>query len=238
MFLLNPYKHRTPTDPQFVHVISLLHFDSDFSDQKGKVWTAHNAGGGADPVISSAQSVFGGASGHWTTQVGWIDTPQSTDWNFGTTDFCFELAVRFDDLTGTQHLCGQSDAAGSGASVQSVTIQKDASNKIVGYGCAGSSVIGQCTSTTTVVADRWYRICFQRTSSVDWRLFVDGVLEATTSQMGSINSIPAVFSIGNLGILSAQSQSLRGYVDEWRVTKDMTRYLTSYTPAIAPFPDA
>ncbi|WP_019555183.1 LamG domain-containing protein [Propionispira raffinosivorans] len=66
------------------NTVSLLHFDGDFKDETGKVWTANGSA-----AISSVQSKFGGKS-LYLDGSSYLTTPNSNDFNFGSGDFTID----------------------------------------------------------------------------------------------------------------------------------------------------
>src|SRR5690606_11367203 len=91
--LNTPVSHTT--DPHWANVVSLLHFDGSNSsttitDETGTSWTAYDGA-----AISTAQSVFGGASAFLD---GGSDTIRHTsdqpDFDFGSGDFTIECRIR------------------------------------------------------------------------------------------------------------------------------------------------
>src|SRR5690606_7752240 len=89
-------------DPHWDKVVALLHFDGAhqskvYIDETGRSWS-----GGSAAAISTAQSVFGGASIEFSGTVtnAWIQTPSSGDLDFGDDEFTIEGWFRPDAITG------------------------------------------------------------------------------------------------------------------------------------------
>jgi hypothetical protein len=73
-----------------------MHFDGQdggtpFTDVKGHAVTPNGAA-----ELSTAQSVFGGSSGHFDGTSAYLTMPSSDDWNFYAGDFTVELFVQFE----------------------------------------------------------------------------------------------------------------------------------------------
>jgi hypothetical protein len=69
------------TDPYFASRVAVANLNTDLTDAKGKIWTAH--GGAA-------------VSGGWLNLDGiddYISTPESADFDFGSGEFCVEAFV-------------------------------------------------------------------------------------------------------------------------------------------------
>jgi hypothetical protein len=231
------------SDPYFANVSSLLHFDDGDSSTSildhspgspSRLWTARG-----NAQIDTAQSMFGGSSCVFDGTGDYVDTPASPDFNLGTDDFTIEWWIRFSSVAGTQRIAGQSDNTGASTSA-SVSILKTApaDPKFQALSLSGGSVIGSCTGTTTVVVDTWYHVAYQREVTL-FTLFVDGVAEATATSASSINSSVNKFSIGRLGELN--SDFVAGWVDDFRFTKGVARYVgspTNFTRPSAAFPNS
>lgn len=93
---------------------------------------------------------------------------------------------------------------------------------------AGDTNIGgwevNISSTTTLTANRWYHLAMSRSGS-SWKIFVDGVQEA---------SINASFTIaeetGNITI----GTNITGYLSNLRVVKGTAVYTSNFTPPTSP----
>jgi hypothetical protein len=86
-------------------------------------------------------------------------------------------------------------------------------------------------STTVVQNNVWYHIAVTRSGST-FRLFINGVQEATYSNAGSTTTSATVgFCIGGPGSGDAESN---GYVSNARFVKGTAVYTTAFTPPTAP----
>ena len=95
------------------------------------------------------------------------------------------------------------------------------------YSAAGAMLI----STTSVSIDTWYHIAITRSGS-DFRLFVNGTVEATATFAGSVDGgVPLKF----IGIDYDLANAFAGYMDEFRITKGVARYTANFTPPTAAF---
>lgn len=239
-FLLNPARFGGggggPTDPSFANVSLLCHFNgtngsTTITDNgpSPKTLTAFN---GAQ--ISTAQSVFGGASAQFDGVNDYISTPAHTSFDMGPGAFAIEGWVRFTGLTGTQSIVGQCGASGSNTTV-SFVVQKDSAHRFYAFCCSGNTAVGVLTGTTIVTTGVWYYFAYTRSGNV-FRLFVYGLQEAAQTQAVTVNSSSSALGIGRLGDFNGQY--LNGHVDDLRITKAVARYTASFTPPVAQFPDS
>jgi hypothetical protein len=66
----------------------------------GPLRTAKSVTANGNAHITTAQSVFGGASGAFNGVNSYLTTPDSPDWYFGAGDFTIDFRVRFNALPG------------------------------------------------------------------------------------------------------------------------------------------
>jgi hypothetical protein len=88
------------------------------------------------------------------------------------------------------------------------------------------------TSTTSVVNNTWYHIAVTRASGT-LKLYINGVLEATTASANSSNTPDASF-IGRGDTASLAFTYINAYVSDFRIVKGTAVYTTTFTPPSAP----
>jgi len=151
---------------------------------------------------------------------------QAATAQFGTADFTVEGWFYPTNVTTLQVLIGNRVAA-SGANNWDMAI--NASSKI-NWGTTSTNYL---TSSTSVLVNTWQHIAVCRVSGTT-RLFLNGVLEATTTS--SINlSANSQLNIGNQGTYSPTSYNYIGYMQDIRITKGVGRYAGNFTPPAAAF---
>lgn len=200
-----------PTDPDWASVVSLLKFNgannsTTFTDERGHTWTRTGS-----PVISTAESVFGGASGLFATDTS--DRIDASDASFalGTGDFCIECWVKPD-----------ADWNRAVFSFGSNLVYVASSNWAFFSG--GNLILGGTVSTSA-----FQHVALSRESGT-LRLFVGGALIGSTSFSTDLTGTALRIGWYNFG------NPLGGYVDEFRVSKGVARYTAAFTPPSAPFP--
>jgi hypothetical protein len=244
-FLLNPYRFAAGdplTDSNYASVSLLMHFDgangsTTFTDHSPSPRTMGAVSAGALPTISTAQSVYGGASGVLDAALGQaIKTTSNAVYDMGTGDFTIEGRVRFSNAASVREfVLGQADI-GAATAHTSFYIARTAAGKLFGT-CnnAGTGGFGGCTGTTTTAANTWYAFAYVR-SGTGFTLYVDGVSEATATSSNSVHSSTQDFAIAALG--SYNMENMAGYVDEIRITKGVARYTGNYTLRGSAFPNS
>lgn len=214
-------------DPYFANVVSLLHFDGVngspiFTDQiPGRVWTPVNG-----MAISTAQSVFGGASGLSGSAIAALisDTPAS-DFTFGTGDFTIEFAHRTPASLASFYF--PLDFRSASGDVKPCFLYNGAWQ----YYTAGSVRITGSPATVNT----WYRIAYSRVSGVG-RLFVNGTQQGS-NYVDSNNYVQCRAIINGAGD-NPGTFGANTWWDELRITKGIGRYTTNYIPDAVAFPNS
>lgn len=220
--------------PPFADVSSLLHFNgtngsTTFTDQvAGNTWTANNA------TISTANYLFGGASGLFTgASNSSIKMPTNSGYNVGSGDWTIEFAI---NPTGTHQTGARIFQSRDGDVYAGFSITTSGQAIILYMSSTGSSwdLISGATLYTMTVGT-WTRILLQRSTGV-LSAFANGNLVYTnTSFTGTpyYNSGDSAVIGGNA---TGTSRSIAAYVDEFRFTKGLALVL-SYPLVTGEFPN-
>ena len=151
----------------------------------------------------------------------------SDDWNFGNGDFTIDFRVRFDDLPSvgdigaTVYSQYESGAIrvylmlwNNGGTYTWDFLAQDASNAI------------RILEATTVAADTWYHVAVVRSGN-NFTLYQDGVKVGST--VVDTDSMPDVSGELHLGARN-NDEFLKGWLDEYRVSKGIARWARDFTP--------
>lgn len=234
-FLLNPFRYGNgpAADPYWSNVGLLMHFNgannsTTFVDQKGAAFTRFGAA-----VISTAQSKFGGSSGYFPTSASAIVTANSPGIQLSTGDFTIECWILFPSVpAGNNFFINK----GVGAGYFTYRLSTVSGGKITAScGDTGTGFPVNMTGATTIVAGVFYHIAFTRQGSA-FRLFVNGVLDASATYAGNLRNAGESLAIG--GASNNAGYSLLGYMDELRITAGVARYVSNFTPPASAFPDS
>ncbi|WP_374502349.1 LamG domain-containing protein [Pseudoxanthomonas sp.] len=219
-------------DPHWSNVVALLHFDGangsqSFVDEKGHTFS--NVGGAE---LSTAVSKFGSASLVLNGSSDAVESPTSTDWEFGDGDFTIEAQIYLAaPVSSRMEIIDRWNGTGFGMQIMD--------NGLLRAFCQGTAHgLAVCGPGSTEVTDgEFHHVAFCRNGDV-LGIFLDGVAEATAAFTGSIDAIGDTLDIGydNNGI----SRFFNGYIDEVRITKGVARYTpgVNFTPPTAAFPDS
>jgi len=180
--------------------------------------------------ISTSQSKFGGASGAFDGNGDYVTVPDSSDWDFGTSDFTIDFWVWFSDKTGEQVLLDQMYGPAYGMLIEKLA----SSHKLSMYFYKGS-ILGQYTMTNnwSVNNNQWYHLAFAKNgnSASNALIFIDGVAQTLTTNTawnGSLGGGDSALYIGADGYNTRYY--LNGYMDEVRISKGVARWISNFTP--------
>ncbi len=186
------------------------------TDRSGKVVNVYG-----DTALSSFQRKIGTASVHFTADGDLLDIVNDADFQFGTGAYTFETWFYLDTTSRKQYLFNK----GLTTSTQ-ISLYIDTSNRLVGQ--HGTSVI---TGSSTISGSGWYHAALVRDTANNVTIFLNGSSQATTSTSANINNGDSLTIGGYTGL---DAVSLRGYMDEVRVSK-VGRYSTTFTPSTVSF---
>ena len=194
---------------------------SGFETVNDRVGKTVSAGGNAQH--STAQFKFGTSSFLLDGTGDYVSSPTSTDFEFGTGDFCIEMFVRRSRTGILETFADMRNVAGEVVP----TMYVDATGHLHYYTDGAVRITG----TTSMVANVWYHVAVARVSG-NTRLFLNGTQEGST-YVDSNNYLarPVKFGARNYDNL----QSFQGYLDEIRVTKGIGRYPSAFTPTTTAF---
>jgi hypothetical protein len=216
----------TPSTTPFVNdanTVVLIHANgtdaSTFFEDDNGVRAQEGITAAGNAQIDTAQSRFGGSSALFDGTGDWLQTGLTNRFGFGTGDFTLEGWFRFNSLASDVSLIaasvGSGDAGGFANATATISSKFSWSN-----GAAWLS------TTTTLATNTWYHFAATRQSGT-LRLFVNGVLEHTSTQTISISTASRIVYIGG-------PAAMNGWADEVRIS-NIARYTASFTAPTEPF---
>lgn len=170
--------------------------------------------------ISTVQSKFGGASILFDGTGDYLSTTLPV---FGVNDFTIESWVRFTSFADYRMF------------YDSRINDPDSLGFVWGANAAGQLFIYQGSfvlTTGTLSLNTWTHVALTRASGV-WRIFVNGTLQAGTyTSFGNLSR-----TVARIGMDWATLYGMNGYFDDYRITNDVARYTSNFTPPTLTFPD-
>lgn len=186
------------------------------------VWTA-----AGNAQISTASSKFGGASGLFDGTGDFLTTPDSADLEVGSSNFTVDAWFNCSAVGGTTRaIAGKAvDTANSGW-----MIRRESSNVIAVYmlDFSGGPFLLGTTQFTNLLNPGWHHIAVTRSGS-SWKLFIDGVVEASATQSFSVTDNVAVCSVGSWGTTGLNDTWL-GNIDEFRLSIGIALWTSNFIP--------
>jgi len=211
----------------------LLHCDgtdasTTFTDESGKVWTAAQ-----QAQLDTAAFKFGTAAGLFDGSGDIITTPDHDDFDTETGAFTIDFWIKTTSSAGAQVFYqGRSD--GYYNTVAHLCLINRVAGKFSwspAYKDFADDPAHWIDGTTTINDGTWHHIACVRTGD-NFLLFIDGTQEDDTLAVAGYDGLNAayVFTIGGIG------GNYAGWIDEFRFSKGIARWITTFTPPTAAYP--
>lgn len=218
---------KTQGDPFFANTTLLMHMNGSnngtvFTDQIGATATRNGS-----PITSTTQFKYGGSSMR-AAGADYLSFAPTSNHDLGTGDFTLEGWWRFDDLNDHSLLAKYANGNAGWLmdyinSTNSLRLAlANGTDNLYSFTLAG------------LTANTWVHLAITRTGS-SIRGFMNGTLLSTAAVI--TNNVDATGTGLNIGKANAFSRYLRGYVDDVRITKGVSRYTASFIPPASQFPD-
>lgn len=236
-FLLNPFRFGGgggSLDPYWSSVAALLHMNgtnasTTFTDSSSNAYTFTPNG---NAQISTAQSMFGGASGLFDGTGDFLTQSTAASWHLAGGDFTIEAWVRPTlDLT-RQRMIAATRADNPGTNGWELGV--NATNKLFFFSYLNNATPYVLTSTGNVTVNTWSHVAVARVGTAA-RLFINGVVDGSGTSSSSIGQGSGIY-IGRWAGNTARDW--QGYLDDLRITIGAGRYTANFTPPAAQFPDS
>lgn len=222
-------------DPYFSDVALLLHGNGT----NGSTTIADNSVNGYLPTvggsvqISTAQSLFGGASISLDGSTSFVRYADALPLRLGGNDFTVEVSIRPASVSGYRCIAEHRDAF----TAHGWTLYQDGTTLYFQAGddnTAGWEV--SLSAASALSADTFHRIAVTR-SGTTWRLFINGSIVASATVSVTIMMSSAGTPYLTFGKFYNDSGYFSGHMEEIRITNGACRYAATYTPD-GPFLDS
>jgi len=213
-------------DEHWGNVISLLHFNGEFTDQAETVWTVN----GSPSFITDTD--FFGQSAQFSTEAEHVSTGADIFFDFNnsfTAEFYAKIMARPSSTQISSILnIGIPNTitlySGFGVNYAGYPFFYEYNNNSA-LTLTGSSIIPLNTKTH-------FALCFDKVTNT-LRIFINGAVVASRAMPVPIRPTGQQFSIGS-GYFNYLTNFL---IDEFRYTKEVARYKSNFIPQPAEFPD-
>ena len=236
------------TDPNFNQTILLLHADgsegagntSALGSPNYKAFKDNSTSAHAITVEGDAYgndfSPYYYADGYWSvflsTNTSRIYTASSSDFDLGTSNFCYEGWIWADNPGALNYsrFFGLGPYYNDANSFGVAIADQDVSDYITVYWHNGTSLGRHLSSTTTLPAKQWNHIAVVRDGS-NFALFLNGTRIATYSSSSAIGSGNRIAFVGHTG---NGSEGYIGYFSNVRLVKGSSVYDPTQTSLTVP----
>ena len=200
----------------------MLHCDgtnggTTFTDNSGSAHTVTPAG---NTHTDTAVKKFGTAAGQFDGTGDYLSVPNSTNWDFGTSAFTWDLWVYVpSSLSANSVLISLSSGFDSFIRVMSN------GHLQMRVGGGNSSQADGGTAGADIADDTWHHVAAVRESATSLKVYLDGTLDHSNTVSSADVQTSGTLTIG---AHSNASNPFAGYMDEIRISKDIARSV-SYT---------
>lgn len=208
------------TDAFYEDVILLMHMDGTDGESVFIDSSSHEHAMTATGTITTEGDRLR------TLSTGYIYGPGGSLFALGTEDFTYEISVEISDLTTNSYILTFEPDGGVNSIVADLLF--DASDNTFRYYESGYRIL-----SSPILADTIYQLAITRTFKTV-RMFLDGVLQGTYYSSADLIAGTDSPKIGRLAYTN--TNRFRGYLDDLRITKNVSRYTEDYTVATDPFP--
>lgn len=219
------------SDLHWDKVVALLHFDGDYVDQTGRIWSQTG-----EFLTSSDNKVFGSASAYFPpTGLRGLVTPSTPDLNLGSDDFTVECCINPRIQSRQINICGLYGYSFNRRSWDFLYEAGKLKFRMDNNGSAPATDVVSASMGTGML-NNWTHVAVTRHGNV-FRMFFNGVIvNQSTYNISAFENLidPVVFGTSGPNIVN----SWDGYIDELRITKGVARYTENFTLPTGPFPDS
>lgn len=207
------------------NIVSLLHFETNFIDETGRLWSNTS-------FEFNTDSVFGGYSGNRNISSSSIYTSKTNDdFKWSTQNYTIEMFVKVISSTYTPTGSGRSDmicSSNDGHSIYDWGFGINERNKLSFAYWGGDQYLVE--SVNTFNDNNWHHIAMVNDGSTI-KIFADGILEAQDTIKGtpSDSNVPIRIGAGN------GFSNHKFLIDELCITKGIAKYKTNFNIPITQF---
>jgi hypothetical protein len=222
----------------------LMHFDGANGSTSFTDSTSANTNKGAATVIapaqvSTAQSVFGGASALFDGATAGLTYPDNADWEFGSGNFTIDCWIRPTAFgTGTNGAAivvhSSADTVNEWRLFLSDTTgnaQTLAFHQFVNNGAGGSNFVGGPNSAITL--NVWQHVAIVRNGDV--LTLYRGGINMSQLTLSAGYSFPDIIGTLEIGSIITSTWFYTGNIDELRISKGVARWTANFIPPTAPY---
>lgn len=187
-----------------------------FSGEEGTAWTTNG-----NAYISTNRYKYGGGSGAFSGTTGYISTPSSSAFNFGTNNFTIEFWINITSIGSTNdHIISKSN----NPRTQGWGLDCSGGNDSGWDFWMGNDSRGQVFFNAPIPNKTWTYITIERLSGTIY-LYINGNLTNSSAGFNANYNTTDPVWIGR-----QQNQYLNAFIDEFRISNGVARWKSNFTP--------
>jgi hypothetical protein len=158
-----------------------------------------------------------------------LRVPDSTDFSFGTNDFCIEYFYYNNSLDGTYNIIFDNiDSNRSGVQLSMFT----SNHYSIEVGDGSNNWIWKTTGDFPATENQWVHFALTRDGNT-FRAFENGVLLGTQTSSTAVGN-PRAAAIGGYSADDSTNYGFNGYISNFRIVNGSSVYTSRFTPPSAP----
>jgi hypothetical protein len=173
-----------------------------------------------DAQVDTTEKKFGTGSLQLDGTGDYLSIADSTDFYFDG-DFTIDFWIKLNSTATEYGICGQGTYPADRMYIRA----NSSGNGLIEFYEQTSAVA--LISTTNLGTTNWHHIAVVRYGN-SWKLYIDGVSEASTTDSDTYGNKSGDFWIG---YDPNAASKLNGYIDEFRVSKGVARWMGDFTPS-------
>ncbi|MBI4358171.1 MAG: discoidin domain-containing protein, partial [Candidatus Omnitrophica bacterium] len=171
-----------------------------------------------DVQLDTDSSRFGGSSAYFDGNGDYLETADSTDFDLGVDNFTIDTWVKLAERDSSYHIIAEKFTGGQSG----YTLYTYGDGRVYFYVDSNSI---ELTSSTLLSLNEWHHIAVVRSGN-SWKLFIDGMNEASITSNYAVSYQATPFKIGSR---NGTGIWFKGSMDEFRFSKGIARWTTDFS---------
>lgn len=219
------------SDPVDTYTKFLSHFDGSNGQTSYTAESGQEISFFGDAQLYDALKVFGVSSIKFDGSVDYITLPDSDDWRLddgaNANKWTIDFRVRFNTDPGS----GDMGFVQQRVSNSNLWLLMISGNQLQFKVESGGSTIVNIQNSWNPAAGVWYHVAVVKDGVTGYLMLIDGVqIGSTQTDVSTIPSFAGDLRIGSVINTSGSTKALNGWIDEFRISKGISRWTGNFTP--------